>query len=159
MTHGNHETPVFGCAPPGVICRPRQAAYAIITNTEGRVATILVRLRDGRDVYWLPGGGIELGESPREAVTREVREELGRGVSVQGEMGEAIQFFYAANEQQWYEMKAQFFLAVFDDSPVSEAESQLHWADHRADGEMFFHKCHAWAASRRHRGDLTTGCS
>ncbi len=33
------------------------------------------RFRDGKEYYVLPGGGVEEGESPQEAVVREIKEE------------------------------------------------------------------------------------
>jgi len=54
----------------------RVAAYAVITDDEGRV--LLARWTEGRRVAWtMPGGGLEAGEDPEDAVRREVREETG----------------------------------------------------------------------------------
>lgn len=54
----------------------RVAAYAVITDDDGRV--LLARWIDGRRVAWtMPGGGIEAGEDPEDAMRREVREETG----------------------------------------------------------------------------------
>jgi len=139
--------PVFGAAPPDCLCIPRQAAYAVVAGTDARVAVILAPLRDGRDRYWLPGGGIEPGESPREAVVREVREELGRGARVQDKIGEAVQYFFAGDEGRWYKMNAIFFRAEFDDSPLTDGESELYWVDPRTHASLFYHQCHAWAAT------------
>lgn len=70
----------------------RETARAIITfpyRKEGRnpqsdchnsVITVLDRLavrRGKREVYGLPGGQLERGETPEQAMVREVREELG----------------------------------------------------------------------------------
>jgi 8-oxo-dGTP diphosphatase len=117
----------------------------VIAGTAGTVAAVRARLRDGREKYWLPGGGIEADESPRDAIIREVHEELGRDVRVLDEIGEAIQFFYAATDERWFEMHATFFRAMFDDSPPTVGEHELHWIDPRADASLFFHECHVWA--------------
>ncbi len=45
---------------------------------DGRV----VLLRNERDEWELPGGRLEMGESPEECVAREIREELGLDVRV-----------------------------------------------------------------------------
>jgi ADP-ribose pyrophosphatase YjhB (NUDIX family) len=54
----------------------RVAAYAVITDDDGRV--LLARWIDGRRAAWtMPGGGLEAGEDPADAMRREVREETG----------------------------------------------------------------------------------
>lgn len=66
--------------------RQRLAAYALIVDGSGRV--LLTRQPDGRrrlarrgqprlGRWLLPGGGVEHGEHPEQAVTREVLEETG----------------------------------------------------------------------------------
>lgn len=44
----------------------------------------VVLLKNERDEWELPGGRIEIGESPEECVRREIREELGLCVAVDG---------------------------------------------------------------------------
>lgn len=54
----------------------RVAAYAIITDECDKL--LLAHWRDGRHSGWtLPGGGIDPGEAPEDAVVREVYEETG----------------------------------------------------------------------------------
>lgn len=60
----------------------RLAAYALIVDGEGRV--LLTREPEGRHLgrWLLPGGGVEHGEHPEQAVIREVREETGLSAEV-----------------------------------------------------------------------------
>ncbi|MGA8113280.1 MAG: NUDIX domain-containing protein [Actinocatenispora sp.] len=63
----------------------RIGAYGVLTDDAGRI--LLTRSSDRSDVagtWYLPGGGIEHGEHPLEAVVREVAEETGLQVEVAG---------------------------------------------------------------------------
>lgn len=61
----------------------RTGAYGILTDDTGRV--LMQRTRPHSDVpdsWWLPGGGVDHGEHPADAVVRELREETGLDVEV-----------------------------------------------------------------------------
>jgi 8-oxo-dGTP diphosphatase len=63
----------------------RLAAYGVLRDGDGRV--VLVRASDRSDLtgtWFLPGGGVDFGEHPRDAVAREVAEETGITVRVTG---------------------------------------------------------------------------
>jgi ADP-ribose pyrophosphatase YjhB (NUDIX family) len=57
---------------------------AIVTDPEGRI--LVIRRRDNGQ-WALPGGGMDLGESIKDAAVREVREETGLTVEVTGLVG------------------------------------------------------------------------
>lgn len=60
----------------------RVAAYAVVTSERGLLLTELSE-RTGRPGAWaLPGGGLDPGEAPLDAVLREVWEESGQEVSI-----------------------------------------------------------------------------
>src|SRR5258708_30249811 len=64
------------------LSHPRFAvtAGAVVTDSRGRVLLLKHRFRPGSG-WGLPGGFIELGEQPVEALRRELREEVGLEVA------------------------------------------------------------------------------
>ena len=67
--------------PPPAERVQRVAAYGLARDGD---RVLLTRLRRGAEAgrWTLPGGGLEFGERPRDAVVRELREETGLDVAV-----------------------------------------------------------------------------
>src|SRR5258708_12217582 len=55
------------------------AASAVVTDNEGK---ILLHRRSDNDLWALPGGAMEIGESISETVVREAKEETGLDVGI-----------------------------------------------------------------------------
>lgn len=75
----------------------RVAAYAVIVR-DGRI--LLSRLAPrltSKELWTLPGGGVEHGEDPRDTVVREMREETGLEV----EIGSSCQVFAFHQHDAW----------------------------------------------------------
>jgi 8-oxo-dGTP diphosphatase len=54
---------------------------AAVLIKEGRI--LLIAHKKGKNVYWLlPGGGVHFGESLKQALRREIKEELGISIRV-----------------------------------------------------------------------------
>jgi ADP-ribose pyrophosphatase YjhB (NUDIX family) len=69
-------------APPANTVVP--STTAVVTDEHGRI--VLVHRRDN-DLWALPGGGMDLGESIVQGAVREVKEETGLDVEVTGLIG------------------------------------------------------------------------
>jgi ADP-ribose pyrophosphatase YjhB (NUDIX family) len=147
------EAPTFGVREPGTAYTERRAAYGVVFGAAETVA--VVQGPSGR--FWLPGGGSLPGESAKDTLAREVREELGRGVRLTHRLGEATQFFHAAGEDRHYRMQAVFFRADFAGRSSTGGEHELCWLPLDQAGAAFDHECHechgspgeAWGADGR----------
>jgi ADP-ribose pyrophosphatase YjhB (NUDIX family) len=83
----------------GLPKRQRVAAYAVILR-EGRILLSRLSPRISADELWtLPGGGLDHGEDPRDAVLREIHEETGLLASV----GETARVYSAHLPGVWRE--------------------------------------------------------
>ncbi|MBL8047604.1 MAG: NUDIX domain-containing protein [Chthonomonas sp.] len=66
----------------------RVAAYALLLDEQDRILLChLSEVTDAPGSWTLPGGGIEFGEHPRDAVVREVREETGYEIELDEVIG------------------------------------------------------------------------
>jgi len=74
------------------IPKPRQAGRAILRDDDGRV--LLIHFVLPNMTFWAtPGGGMEPGETPLAAAIRELREELGIEVALEGPVHRAVGIF------------------------------------------------------------------
>lgn len=64
---------------------------ACITNEHGQI--LLQKRSDKEDIWGLPGGALEIGESAEEAAIREVKEETGLNVKVDSFIGLYSKYF------------------------------------------------------------------
>ena len=110
----------FGQRLADVTYVDRPSAYAVILRSPNEVAVV----RTPRGCF-LPGGGIEAGETPMHAVVRESLEECGLRVLVTRHLGDADQLIFTPGNAQGWRKRCTFFLAE-----IEAASSQRREADH-----------------------------
>ncbi|HMV48374.1 MAG TPA: NUDIX domain-containing protein [Blastocatellia bacterium] len=138
----------FGNYNPDADYRIRPGAYAVILDEQGRFASVR-----GTRAYFLPGGGIEPGESPEQTLAREVREECAREVEIGAFLGSAIQYFLSETGQHW-EFQCSYFAAQFGAPLDNEPEHELCWIDIAEAYDVLAFEIHGWAvnlAANQHR--------
>ncbi len=75
----------------------RVAAYGLVLR-DGRILLTRLARRISADERWhLPGGGVDHGEDPRDALVREIREETG----LPAEVGETARVYSAHRPSMW----------------------------------------------------------
>ncbi|HXR02840.1 MAG TPA: NUDIX domain-containing protein [Pseudomonas sp.] len=101
-------------------------AAALLIGADGR--TLLVRKR-GTQAFMQPGGKIDAGESPVDALARELHEELGLRIDPQ-EAQFLGEFSAVAANEPGFEVNCQLYrLAVADEVlPAAEIE-EIVWVD------------------------------
>ncbi|MDQ6830606.1 MAG: NUDIX domain-containing protein [Gemmatimonadota bacterium] len=134
--------PAFGSRIASARYALRPSAYAIIADENGRLA--VVRTPEG---IFLPGGGIDPGETPAQAAVREAREECGLVVRARSWSVRAVQLSFSKAEDQHFEKQCTFLDAAIDGPPAAgiEADHELVWLTPAAAAETLSHDSHSWA--------------
>jgi 8-oxo-dGTP diphosphatase len=89
--------PEFGVRLPDVVYQERPGGYAIIRRADGWLAFVCGKA--GR--LFLPGGGVQPGERPEDALLREIIEEIGWRAHILDRVGRATQFLAVAGESRF----------------------------------------------------------
>ena len=112
-----------------VQAKPRQAGRAILRDDAGRV--LLLHFVLPNMTFWAtPGGGMEPGETPLAAAIREVGEELGIDVSLEGPVHRAVGIFEF--EGVLIENTDHFFAGCWNGTPVLMGATETESAALRA---------------------------
>ena len=141
--------PQFGTAMPGLIYGERPSAYGVAVNAAGRV--LVCRRSRGRIL--LPGGGLHEGESPHQAMTREVAEETAHRVIEAAPIGRARQFHSHRISKPPVNKFCHFYAidVVHDPLILSEDDHQAVWlSPHDLVSSLTF-ESHRWALEQHFR--------
>ncbi len=99
----------FGSWPePGRYYRPRAGAYAVIAAGDGILATFQ---QSPFAELQLPGGGIDPGESPLQALHREVLEETGFRLTAPRRLGMFHRYTYMPDYDIYAQKQCHLYLA------------------------------------------------
>lgn len=122
MRSGTEEAniPEFGNRLEGINYIDRPGAYAVIQNKDKQIAVI----QTGKGNF-LPGGGMDPGETEVDALKRELVEEIGYQISGIEEIGAAVEYIKASGEDQYYQIRSMFYQAQLD-ARVGDGIEQDH---------------------------------
>lgn len=76
---------------------------AVAVLIENDAVALIERHRAGRHYFTFPGGGVDAGETPEQAVVREVKEEIGMQVTI---IKPVAEIWYKGNRQVYYLVRA-----------------------------------------------------
>lgn len=139
---GDDHLLTFGTPEPGIVYTDRPGAYAVVLHGK-RIAVLQTPIG-----LFLPGGGVESGETPEQAVLRESIEETGRSLLLDERLGETVDYFKAVPSGRYYRIHSVFFLARFakGNAIPTTTNHALRWMSPEQGAEQLFRPSQAWAA-------------
>jgi len=135
----------FGTREPGADYQPRPSVYAVVMNDERRVLAILKR-----EMFFLPGGGIDEYETESAALSRECLEETGFEIAIGELLGRADQYCFAPVQQKYFNKLGAFYRATLENippRPVTEAH-EVKWVTVAEFETRPAHESHLWAVRK-----------
>jgi len=141
--------PEFGTKQDGIDYIDRPGVYAVVENNERQIAVI-----ETGNGYFLPGGGIDIGESDLDALKREIVEEIGYQASILLEIGEAVEYMNAHSEEKHYQIRSRFYKVQLG-SKVGEGVEKDHrlvWLWQEDAIKLLKRQGQAWAVQSMGKG-------
>jgi 8-oxo-dGTP diphosphatase len=133
--------PTFGNRIAGAVYRRRPSAYALVRNDLGHVAVVRTPV-----ACYLPGGGMDPGETPEQTVVREGLEECGFVLQPRTRIGRAMEICYSSEEREYFEKDSFFIEAeIVGHGTQSELDHELVWMFADQARQALSHGSHRWA--------------
>ena len=139
----------FGTKLDGIDYIDRRGVYAVIENNDKQIAVI-----ETSNGYFLPGGGIDSGETEVDALKREIIEEIGYQVSVLAEIGEAVEYIKASGDEKYYQIRSRFYKVQID-SKIGEGiekDHRLVWLWQGDAFQLLMRQSQVWAVQSMAKG-------
>jgi 8-oxo-dGTP diphosphatase len=95
---------------------------------------------------YLPGGGMDPGETPEQTIVREGQEECGFVLQPRAQIGRAMEICYSSEEGEYFEKDSFFIEAkIVGHGSPTEPDHELIWMRADAAREVLSHGSHRWA--------------
>lgn len=139
------QIPQFGARQPGRDYTPRPGSYALVFNDKGEILIV-----EEHGFYWLPGGGLEAGESHEQGLRREMLEETGYAVEILGELGRANEFTQDPVNKRFHNKHCAFYRVrlVGESTGPRVADNHPSWMAVEAALSKLYDETHRWAVLR-----------
>jgi 8-oxo-dGTP diphosphatase len=135
--------PEFGVRQPDIVYLERPGAYAVIRGADDRLAFVSGK---GSRLF-LPGGGLQPGEPPEDALRREIIEETGWRSHILNRIGRVTQFL-AVEGEGFFAIRAIYFRARLTERVTAGCKHEIVWFPAATATVLLARESDAWAISR-----------
>jgi 8-oxo-dGTP diphosphatase len=135
----------FGNKLSGIDYIDRPGVYAVVENNHQQFAVI-----ETSNGYFLPGGGIDAGETEIDALKRELVEEIGYQISVIAEIGASVEYIVFSKDEKYYQIRSKFYKVQLD-SKIEEGierDHRLVWLSQENALKLLTRQSQVWAVQK-----------
>ncbi len=135
----------FGRQQDGQVYKDRPCVYAIAYDDNGKILVVQVR-----DKLLLPGGGMDKGETPEQALHREVLEETGWRIEILGLACRANEYRYSKRKARAANKQARFYRVRLQQqaTPPSEDDHRPLWITRKRAKKKLRDEFYRWAVEQ-----------
>ena len=126
MSRFDDDEKIFGEKVDGISYVIRKGVYGVVFNDIGQVAVIKNPFG-----YFLPGGGLEDGESLEECLVREFKEETGYSITIKDFIGKASKYYFSDGFNHYRHPIGFFYIVDLEKriTDLIEKDHELLWIE------------------------------
>lgn len=139
------EIPTFGLKLEGMHYQNKPSVYAVVFDKRQQK---YLTVRTNSQHFFLPGGGMEVGESPEQALHRELLEETGYTIRIEAPLGRSRQHLIAPNGEALLNDAFFYEVTLLELTQAAvEVDHHMTWLSIQ-DTDKLFHAHQAWAVRK-----------
>lgn len=112
---------------PASLKQQMSSGGVVYRGAPGAYEVVLVRLKS-RDIYTLPKGVVDAGESTEQAAMREISEETGLSAKIISELGDSSYWYYSKTDNTKYRKTVKYYLMKYVGGSTDDHDDEVDGA-------------------------------